>query len=436
MRRTNETGRRDDGPEAYAISLFELNRMINEVIDMRFDDSLFWVRAEMSDVRVNATSGHCYLELVEKNPRTERIVAKIRGMIWADDFRRLKRYFESQAGQAFTSGLKVLVRVMVTFHEVYGLSLMIIDIDPSYTLGDMARRRAEIIRRLMEDGVFDLNKELPLPALPQRVAIITSPTAAGYEDFLDQLRRSAGGYVFYPKLFPAVMQGERAEASLIAALDAVYRHRTLFDVVVIIRGGGSTSDLNCFDSYALATHCAQFPLPIITGIGHERDETVLDLVAHTRAKTPTAAAEFLIGRMDEVAATLNALGERLRAAALGTLDSLANALAANRQRLPLAVRVRLERAHGLLENLRLRLREKSLARLTTERHFLEKTDQYLRLASPEHILKRGYSLTLKDGRIVKSVSELREGDRVVTRFADGLAESRVSLTKPLLEDPE
>ena len=436
MRRTNETGRRDDGPEAYAISLFELNRMINEVIDMRFDDSLFWVRAEMSDVRVNATSGHCYLELVEKNPRTERIVAKIRGMIWADDFRKLKRYFESQARQAFTSGLKVLVRVMVTFHEVYGLSLMIIDIDPSYTLGDMARRRAEIIRRLMEDGVFDLNKELPLPALPQRVAIITSPTAAGYEDFLDQLRRSAGGYVFYPKLFPAVMQGERAEASLIAALDAVYRHRALFDVVVIIRGGGSTSDLNCFDSYALATHCAQFPLPIITGIGHERDETVLDLVAHTRAKTPTAAAEFLIGRMDEAAATLNALGERLRAAALGTLDSLANALAANRQRLPLAVRVRLERAHGLLENLRLRLREKSLARLTTERHFLEKTDQYLRLAAPEHILKRGYSLTLKDGRIVKSVSELREGDRVVTRFADGLAESRVSLTKPLLEDPE
>ena len=289
--------------EKEALSLLELNTRIRGALSRAFPETC-WVRAEMSDVRVNTSSGHCYLEFVEKNAQTGQLVAKVRGSIWAKTFRMLKPYFEMETGQMFASGLKVLVKVSVEFHELYGLSLTVLDIDPAYTLGDMVRKRMEIIRQLQEEGVFTLNKELPFPLLPRRIAIITSPTAAGYEDFMNQLTRNKGGYPFYTKLFPALMQGERTEASVIAALDRIYQHQDLFDVVVIIRGGGATSDLNSFDSYLLAANCAQFPLPIITGIGHERDDTVVDLVAHTRMKTPTAVAEFLISRMDSVVSDL------------------------------------------------------------------------------------------------------------------------------------
>ena len=292
--------------EKEALSLLELNTRIRGALSRAFPETC-WVRAEMSDVRVNTSSGHCYLEFVEKNAQTGQLVAKVRGSIWAKTFRMLKPYFEMETGQMFASGLKVLVKVSVEFHELYGLSLTVLDIDPAYTLGDMVRKRMEIIRQLQEEGVFTLNKELPFPLLPRRIAIITSPTAAGYEDFMNQLTRNKGGYPFYTKLFPALMQGERTEASVIAALDRIYQHQDLFDVVVIIRGGGATSDLNSFDSYLLAANCAQFPLPIITGIGHERDDTVVDLVAHTRMKTPTAVAEFLISRMDSVGEELENL---------------------------------------------------------------------------------------------------------------------------------
>ena len=255
------------GEERRELSLLELNNLVRGAVSEAFPGTC-WVRAEMSDVRTNASSGHCYLEFIEKNPITGQLVARARGSIWAKTFRMLKPYFEMETGQMFASGLKVLVKVSVEFHELYGYSLTVLDIDPAYTLGDMLRKRMEIIRQLKEEGVFTLNKELPFPVLPKRIAVITSPTAAGYEDFLNQLANNKAGYPFYPKLFPALMQGERTEESVIAALDRIYHHIDCFDVVVIIRGGGSTSDLNSFDSYLLAANCAQFPLPVITGIGH------------------------------------------------------------------------------------------------------------------------------------------------------------------------
>ena len=429
-----------------ALSLLELNTRIRVALAEAFPDTC-WVRAEMSDVRVNASSGHCYLEFVEKDPRSGQLLAKVRGSIWAKTFRMLKPYFEMETGQSFTSGLKVLVKVAVEFHELYGLSLTVLDIDPAYTLGDMARRRMEIIRQLQEEGVFTLNKELPFPLLPRRIAIITSPTAAGYEDFLHQLTENKGGYPFYTKLFPALMQGDRTEASVIAALDRIDRHRELFDVVVIIRGGGATSDLNSFDSYLLAANCAQFPLPIITGIGHERDDTVVDLVAHTRLKTPTAVAEFLIARMDLVGEELEGLRQGVVSLTRDYLSRRTTELQLLTTRFPAVVTGRIERDHsllrilagrlpagtsGLLERRRaeleregLRLRNGSASLLAEGGRFIQLTEQFVKMASPDYILRRGYSLSLKEGRIIKHATDLRSGDELTTRFSDGEVKSTI-----------
>ena len=430
--------------EREALSLLELNARIRGVLTKAFPET-YWVRAEMSDVRVNASSGHCYLEFVEKNAISGQLVAKMRGSIWAKTFRMLKPYFEMETGQVFTSGLKVLVRVSVEFHELYGMSLNVVDIDPAYTLGDMVRKRMEIIRQLQEEGVFTLNKELPFPTLPRRVAIVTSPTAAGYEDFLNQLEHNRAGFPFYTKLFPALMQGDRTEVSVIAALDRIYAYRELFDVVVIIRGGGATSDLNSFDSYLLAANCAQFPLPIITGIGHERDDTVVDMVAHTRMKTPTAVAEFLVLKMEQVGEDLEVLWQELSALTLDILDHQKNALQLLATRFPSAVMNRIEknrsnlqtignrlpsiastliaRKQSSLENIELRLRNGASARLLESNRYLQLTEQFIKMASPEYILKRGYSLTLKEGKIIKHATDLKSGDELITRFIDGEVKS-------------
>lgn len=448
--RTNPD-RQFEGKEA--LTLWELNNRIRESLSMDFPD-VYWVRAEMSDVRVNASSGHCYLEFVEKNQQTGQMVARVRGTIWARTFRMLKPYFEEETGQVFGSGLKVMVKVSVEFHELYGLSLTVLDIDPSYTLGDMARRRMEIIRQLKEEGVFTLNKELPFPALPRRIAVITSPTAAGYEDFMRQLEENERGFPFYTKLFPALMQGERTESSVIAALERIYRHQSLFDVVVMIRGGGATSDLNSFDSYLLAANCAQFPLPIITGIGHERDDTVVDMVAHTRMKTPTAVAEFLIACMEKEADELENLEGRLVSLVSDTCSRQKNYLQLLTTRFPSLVMSRIERdrsnvrtisgrlpvvASGLLtrqrsnlENIKLRLRNGSVTRLSDSTRFIQLTEQFIKMASPEYILKRGYSLTLREGKIVKHAKDLRSGDALITRFMEGEA---VSIVQKVSDQP-
>lgn len=427
------------------LSLLELNNRIKGIINEAFADT-YWVRAEMSDVRTNA-SGHCYLEFIEKNAITGQTVAKARGSIWAKTFRMLKPYFEMETGQLFSSGLKVLVKVSIEFHELYGFSLNVLDIDPAYTMGDMMRRRMEIIRQLKEEGVFTLNKELSFPVLPQRIAIITSPTAAGYEDFMEQLTRNKGGYTFYTRLFPAIMQGEKTEVSVIEALDKINELIVFFDVVVIIRGGGATSDLNSFDSYFLASNCAQFPLPVITGIGHERDDTVLDMVAHTRMKTPTAVAEFLIGQMDTLSDEIGELQQSLLTISSSKLLQEKNDLQLMSSRFPsLAVKV-INKSRMELMSIGNKLpaitasliydrrQEVSIirssivdvckSRMVSENNFLQMKTQFLEMISPDYILRKGYSLTFKAGKIIKKASELASGEEMTTRFSDGEVKSKI-----------
>jgi len=274
------------------LKLSELNGLVKKAVGEAFTAPV-WVIGEISELKTNR-SGHCYLNLIEKEENGDAIVAQARATIWSYTYRMLRPFFESTTGQQLTEGLKVLLSVSIEFHELYGYSLNIRDIDPTYTLGDMARRRREIIARLQSEGVADMNKELDLPLVPQKIAIISSSTAAGYQDFVDQLTNNPAGYHFDLKLFPAIMQGNQAETSIIGALEQIYLYENFFDAVVIIRGGGSQADLSCFDNYNLAYFITQFPLPVITGIGHEKDDSIVDMVAHSRLKTPTAVAEFLI----------------------------------------------------------------------------------------------------------------------------------------------
>ncbi len=405
------------------LSLAELNALVRRSLQTCFPDAL-WVQAELSDVRANA-SGHCYLEFVQKDASGNSLAAKARGIIWAGTFARLKPYFERETGQAFVSGIKVLVKVTVGFHELYGYSLTVTDIDPTYTLGDMARRRREILERLKQEGVLTLNKELELPELAQRIAVISSPTAAGYGDFCKQLRDNAFGFVFYPCLFPAVMQGDKVEASVISALDRIYEKLDRWDAVVIIRGGGATSDLSGFDTYDLAVNCAQFPLPIITGIGHERDDTVIDMVAHTRVKTPTAAAEFLVNHTRMTAEKLEGLSQCIYQEVPLRLTREKERLENWLMRIPSKVQMRLQREAFAQERLAKRMETALKARMQAERHRIELWSQRVNAASPEVLLKRGYSITLKDGKAVTDASALRPGDEVETRLAKGSFKSIV-----------
>lgn len=400
-----------------ALSLLELNALVRRSLEQCLPDE-YWVQAELSDVRTNST-GHCYLEFIQKDSRSNSLVAKARGTIWANVYRLLKPYFEEATGQAFVSGIKVLVQVTVSFHELYGYSLTVQDIDPTYTLGDMARRRREILKQLEEEGVLTLNKELEMPDLPQRIAVISSPTAAGYGDFCHQLRNNPRGFFFYTELFPALMQGDRVEESVLAALDLILDRQSEFDAVVIIRGGGATSDLSGFDTYLLAAACAQFPLPIITGIGHERDDTVLDSVAHTRVKTPTAAAEYLIDCMDIAADSLETLAGRLHESVLFRLTEEHRKLNLYRNRIPSAVVRRIADAKLLLLTARRDISQAVTSSLSRQHHRLELLQQRVVDASPEKMLARGYSITLKDGKAVKDAASLSENDEILTRFYRG-----------------
>ena len=407
--------------EEQALSLYELNGLVKRTIRDRMSET-YWVQAELSDVRSNY-SGHCYLEFIQKDASGNNLIAKARGTIWSNIYKMLKPYFEQETGQAFASGIKVLVRVSVDFHELYGYSLTVLDIDPTYTVGDMERKRREILRLLEEEGVIDLNKELEMPVLPQRIAVISSATAAGYGDFCNQLSNNPRGYGFHTELFPAIMQGERVEESIIAALDAIYARLEAFDVVVIIRGGGATSDLSGFDTYELAANCAQFPLPIITGIGHERDDTVIDLIVHTRVKTPTAAAAFLVACMDQVADRLDNLSFRLQQGVRNRLLWEHRRIEGLKQRIPSAVYKRISEAkYGLLAaNRDLQMATRQF--LSMKKHRLELLQQRLNDALPEKQLARGYSITLKNGKAVKDASALKEGDTLVTLLYKGKVES-------------
>ena len=412
------------------LTLYELNSRVRQALSRALPDDC-WVQAELSDVRVNA-AGHCYVEFVQKDTRNHSLIAKSRCTIWGNVFRLLRPYFERETGQPFSAGIKVLVQVRVEFHELYGYSLTVTDIDPSYTVGDMVRRRREILRQLEEEGVLSLNKELPLAILPQRIAVISSPTAAGYGDFCNQLSSNPYGLQFYPTLIPAIMQGDRVEASVLDALDHIHASLDEWDAVVIIRGGGAVSDLSGFDTYLLAAACAQFPLPVITGIGHERDDTVLDMVAHTRVKTPTAAAEFLISRAHETALRLEALAESVQAWTADLLAKQRRRLADMVLRLPQMATFRI--AHERERQTRLwgRLTSVTALMLQAKRHQLQLLAQRTDACDVGRILSKGFSLTTVNGRAVTDASALHEGDVMHTRVAKGTIVSEVKEIKEIV----
>ena len=406
-----------------SMSLYELGRLIRLTLRQGLPDA-YWVQAELSEVR-EAYNGHCYIELVQKAERGNTLLAKARGTVWANVYKMLKPYFEQATGQRFAAGIKVLMQVSVEYHEQYGLSLTVHDIDPTYTLGDMARRRREIIARLEDEGVLTLNKELPMPMLPQRVAVISAAGAAGYGDFCDQLMGNPYGFAFYPKLFPAVMQGDRVEETIIAALDRIAAEQERWDVVVIIRGGGATSDLSGFDTYDLAANCAQFPLPIITGIGHERDDTVLDMVAHTRVKTPTAAAEHLIASLVEAATTLDTLTNALVTGITNRIHREEKRVEQIAQRLPALFAVTHANGMHRIAQLEARMHTALQRSLTEQKHRLQLMEKVIEGASPMQILQRGYSITRCDGRVVRNATQLPEGAVLTTSLAEGEVRSVV-----------
>lgn len=405
------------------LSLSELNLNVREVIRQEFNES-YWVRAETSDVR-HHRNGHCYLEFIEKARDGQTIVAKARGTIWSSTFNFLKPYFEKETGQPFTSGITVLVSVTIDFHETYGYSLFVNDVDPSYTIGEVARNRMLVLKRLEEEGVLTLNKELILPESLNRIAIISSPTAAGYEDFQNQLEHNTTGAVFHTKLFPAIMQGDRSEGSIITALEQIYQHKHLFDVVVIIRGGGASSDLNSFDSYLLATNCAQFPLPIISGVGHERDVTVLDTVAHTRVKTPTAAAEFLINTAAVTINHLIFLQDSIVSLSRSILNENQSQLNAMSKDLYYHSRALLHNSDNSLNFLKDRLKGVVKHLLEKERFDIQRYEHFVSLSLPENMLKRGYTITTRNGKTIKSISDIAVGEVIQTRFLDGEVDSKI-----------
>lgn len=429
------------------LKLSELNRIVQNVLSLHFTDTL-WVVAEISDCR-EAANGHCYMELVEKEEeRSGGFTAKARANVWRNVWQQVKYDFQRQTGRSLTTGLKILAEVSVQFHEVYGYSLTIHDIDATYTLGEQHKKRQHILQQLEEDGVLTLNQELVLPSLVQRIAVISAEGAAGYGDFMHQLEES--GYGFQTQLFSATMQGTKVAESVIAALDTIATEFSSWDVVVIIRGGGATSDLDGFEDYELAANVAQFPLPIITGIGHERDDTVIDFVAHTRCKTPTAVAAFLIETMQDVHAGLNRLEERLSQAAEELLTSrkmhyerLAHRYSSaavnfvNRQqvvhhhlsqRIAQGVQEQLFAQNHSLQALATRLHSTTTQVLERNQHKLSLCAKTLHWADPQRTLAMGYSITYTaDGKVVK-VQELLPGTPIRTVTADGEVWSSVTET--------
>lgn len=425
------------------LSLSDLNRKIKECLQSNLEDS-YWVVAEIGEMRVNQ-KGHCYLEMVEKSG--DEIIAKSQAAIWSYTYRNLSGWFETLTGQSLKTGLKILCHVVVNYHEVYGLSLIIKDIDASYTIGERAKKRLEILNQLERDGVIDMNRQLPLPIVPQRIALIASSTSAGYLDFISQIRHNKSGYKFHISHYQALMQGNEAEKSIIQAMHEIHMDLDNFDLLVIIRGGGATLDLECFDSYNLAAHVAQFPIPVITGIGHERDETITDRVAHTSLKTPTAVAEFLISGCRE-------FEERIENLYLQILDHVLNHFREQGKYLEYLSRhlkyisgqiikeqgTVLQMVSGNLRNAamgRKRMLNTWLAGYAASlklhaRQFLDMQSKDLNtlsrsveLVDPTNILKRGYSLTRKNNRIVKSAHDLHAGDTIETEFLDGKKKSKI-----------
>lgn len=404
------------------LTLLELNGLVRNAIEMSLPDE-YWVEAELSECREHG--GHCYMELIEKDDSTNTPVARASAKCWRQTWQMLRPHFERATGQPLRAGMKVLLHVYAQYHEAYGFSWIVSDIDPTYTIGDMARKRQEIIRQLKEEGIFDMQRELCIPLFAQRIAVISAPNAAGYGDFCRHLEDNDYGFHFDVTLFPAIMQGEQVEQSIIAALNSVYQCINTIDVVVIIRGGGATADLSGFDTLALAENVAQFLLPIITGIGHDRDESILDMVSHLRVKTPTAAAAFLVDNLKHVL-------ERIERAETFIDHYVTDHIRQQQQRIShlatliptLAMRTLIDGRHRieLLEN---RLPVAIRRRLTDQQHLLERITLQLQGFDPRLLLARGYSITIKDGHAVRDPQQLHPGDEIETRVEKGTIISTV-----------
>ena len=434
------------------VTLYELNRLVSKVIESEMPNE-YWVEAELSECR--ESRGHCYMELIQKDERTATPIAKASAKCWANKWMLIRPGFERTTGQRLHAGMKVLLKVFAQFHEAYGFSWIVTDIDPTYTLGDMARKRQEIIRQLKEEGVFDLQKELQLPLFCQRIAVISSETAAGYGDFCNQLADNPYGFQFQTRLFPAIMQGEGVEQSIINALGRIFSEYSddsedsdiPFDCVVIIRGGGATSDMSGFDTLALAENVANFPLPIITGIGHDRDESILDMVSHIRVKTPTAAAALLIDHLKTVLDVINDAQEQIIRLAQQKLTSHKSRLSTFAEILPrlftnvktrqearldslnsrmtTAIRQSIITQQSLINALEVKMPIILDRRLMAEQHRLQLIEEKTKSLDPALLLKRGYSITLHNGKAVRSPQQLQSGDEIETRLANGTLRSTV-----------
>jgi exodeoxyribonuclease VII large subunit len=426
------------------LTLYQLNALVRNAIE-EYLNGEYWVEAELSECR--ESHGHCYMELVQKDVLGNTPVARAAAKCWRTQWTRLQPLFIQTTGQPLHAGMKVRLKVYAQFHEAYGFSWIVSDIDPTFTMGDMAQRRQQIINQLKEEGIFDLQKELELPMFCQNIAVISSETAAGYGDFCRQLDESP--FAFHVELFPAIMQGEQVEESIIRALEHIYEaHQTsTFDCVVIIRGGGATADMSGFDSKPLAENVAQFPLPIITGIGHDRDECILDMVSHIRVKTPTAAAALLIDNLQTVLNAIDDAQNRITRYSTGTLAVLGSQLSAIASMLPALfetvktrqnarldlifrriaaiMQQRVISQQGQLDNYQQRFHMQAERCITKHRHNLQLAEETISNLDPNRLLKKGYSITLKDGKAIKTAVGLKKGDEIETRLYQGIIKSTI-----------
>lgn len=448
-------------------TLYELNHLVHQTLAFSMPDE-YWVEAEVSEIR--EVRGHCYMELVQKDEWGNTPIAKASAKCWKNKWMYIRPHFERIAGRQLRAGMKILVKVYADFHEAFGFSWIVTDIDPTFTMGDMARKRQEIIRRLKEAGVYDLQKELQIPMFAQRIAVISSENAAGYGDFCDQLFNNEYALKFSVRLFPAIMQGEQVEESIIQALDSINEEADLFDVVVIIRGGGATSDLSGFDTLSLAENVANFPLPIITGIGHDRDESVLDMVSHTRVKTPTAAAALLVDHLSAVYERVWEAQERISHVVRRRMDWETMRLSKIAEKIPVLFSLVKGKKETEIDRLHARLHTQTTRQLATCRHQLDvlarrltpaierqmlhenhrlevlehrivpAVERYMlhevhrldilsrrvQILDPVLLLKRGYSITLYQGKIIRDIAEVKTGDEIETRMEKGSIRSVVN----------
>lgn len=426
------------------LTLYELNSLVKETIELTFTQQ-FWVEAELADA--TERRGHLYLDLVQKDEHSATPIARASARCWASVWASVRPRFERTTRQRLTAGMKVLLRVYPQFHQAYGFSWIVTDIDPTYTLGDMQRQRQEIIDRLKRDGVFDMQRELTLPMFCQRIAVISSATAAGFGDFCNHLQHNDYGFHFAVELFPAIMQGEQVEPTVISALDSINSRIDDFDCVVIIRGGGATVDMSGFNTLLLAENVANFPLPVITGIGHDRDESIIDMISFMQVKTPTAAAAFLIERLLNVSERITAATssitrcvqekleyERIRLTALSTRIPILFSLTKTRQlsiidsltqRMTAAVQQDIRQRQHQLQIAAQRLAPATQRTMQQEQYRLQMLTQRTAALDPAAILRRGFSMTLCNGRFVTDASQMKNGDIMETRLANGTVLSRV-----------